>query len=64
MQRTFRVNDRITLNLRVDLNPNILNHVVFSNYNPTFGHSPQLGVGRPARAQCAAMLTTTAQFRF
>jgi hypothetical protein len=60
MQRTFRVNDRVTLNLRVD-STNTLNHVVFTNYNPTLG-SPQFGVATGANQM--RRLTTTLQFRF
>ena len=62
MQRTFRVSDRVTLNLRVD-STNALNHVTFGSYNVNYGaYSPQLGaaVGPNQMRQ----LTTTAQFRF
>jgi hypothetical protein len=60
LQRTFRVSDRVTLNLRVD-STNILNHVVFTNFNPTFG-SPQLGLATGANGM--RTMSTTAQFRF
>jgi len=63
MQRTFRVSDRVTLNLRVD-STNALNHVTFGSYNVNYSasYSPQLGtaVGPNQMRQ----MTTTAQFRF
>lgn len=60
LQRTFRVSDRITLNLRVDAT-NVLNHVVFGTYGATIG-SPQFGVASNANAMRS--MSTTAQFRF
>jgi hypothetical protein len=62
MQRTFRVSDRVTLNLRVDAT-NALNHVTFSSYNVNYSaYSPQLGAA--AGANQMRQMTTTAQFRF
>ncbi len=60
MQRTFRVSDRVTLNLRVD-STNTLNHVVFGSYVVNFPSS-QLGVA--TNANNMRSMTTTAQFRF
>jgi hypothetical protein len=60
MQRTFRVSDRVTLNLRVD-STNTLNHVVFGTYVANFP-SNQLGLATNANAMRS--MTTTAQFRF
>lgn len=60
MQRTFRVNDRVTLNLRVD-STNTLNHVVFGSYIANYP-STQLGI--PSGPNQMRQLTTTAQFRF
>lgn len=61
MQRTFRVNDRVTLNLRVD-SVNALNHPVPTSYGTTYG-SPQLGV-QIFPTSGMRKLTTTLQFRF
>ena len=60
LQRTFRVSDRVTLNLRVDAT-NVLNHVVFGTYGSSVG-SPQFGVA--SNANNMRSLSTTAQFRF
>ncbi len=59
LQRTFRVNDRITLNLRADAN-NVLNHVVFGSYNPQIGAQ----FGAPVGPNNMRSLRLTAQFRF
>jgi hypothetical protein len=60
MQRTFRVNDRVTLNLRVD-STNTLNHVVFGGYIVNY---PSQQLGAPSTPNQMRQLTTTAQFRF
>jgi hypothetical protein len=60
LQRTFRVNDRVTLNLRVD-STNALNHVVFGGYVVNYP-STQLGVATAPNQM--RQMTTTAQFRF
>ncbi len=63
MQRTFRVSDRVTLNLRVD-STNVLNHVTFGSYNVNYSSygSPQLGAATSPNQM--RQMTTTAQFRF
>jgi hypothetical protein len=60
MARTFRVEGRFNLDLRVD-STNLLNHVVFSAWNTTVG-SPQFGL--PAAANPMRSLQTTLRLRF
>jgi hypothetical protein len=60
LQRTFRVNDRVTLNLRVD-STNALNHPVVTNY---FINYPAPNLGAPSVVGSMRAMTTTAQFRF
>jgi trimeric autotransporter adhesin len=60
MQRTFRVSDRITLNLRVD-STNTLNHVTVSSYIVNF---PSTQLGAASGVNQMRQMTTTAQFRF
>lgn len=59
LQRTFRVNDRVTFNFRADVN-NVLNHVVFTAYNTTLG--PQFGAASGVNGMRSVRIT--GQFRF
>jgi trimeric autotransporter adhesin len=61
LQRTFRVNDRTTFNLRVD-SVNVLNHVVFTSYTVALG--PQFGAPPNGSANGMRTLKVTGQFRF
>ncbi len=58
--RTFRVNDRLNLDLRFD-SANALNHVTYTSWNTTFG-SAQFGV--PVSANSMRSLQTTVRLRF
>lgn len=60
LARTFRLEGRYNLDLRVD-STNLLNHAVFSAWNTTFG-SPQFGL--PASANAMRSLQTTLRVRF
>jgi hypothetical protein len=60
MARTFRVNDRTTLNLSVNAN-NVLNHVVFGTYGNTIS-TPTFGVASGANPMRS--MTIRADFRF
>jgi hypothetical protein len=60
MGRTFRVNDRLNLDLRVD-SQNALNHVVFTAWDTTVT-SAQFGL--PASANAMRTLKTTLRLRF
>jgi hypothetical protein len=58
--RTFRVNDRLNLDLRFDAN-NALNHVTFTSWNTT-ANSIQFGL--PAAANAMRSMLTTLRLRF
>jgi trimeric autotransporter adhesin len=60
MARTFRLEGRFNLDLRVD-STNLLNHTVFSAWNTTVG-SPQFGL--PVAANPMRSLQTTLRLRF
>jgi trimeric autotransporter adhesin len=61
-QRTFRINDRTTLNLSVNAT-NVLNHVVFSGWGSTI-NSQYFGVPNPNSANTMRRMTIRADFRF
>jgi hypothetical protein len=58
--RTFRVSDRLNLDLRID-SINALNHVTFTTWNTTVT-SAQFGL--PAAANAMRSMETTVRFRF
>lgn len=58
--RTFRMSDRLNLDLRVD-STNALNHVAFTSWN-TIVNSAQFGL--PAAANAMRSLQTTLRVRF
>jgi trimeric autotransporter adhesin len=58
--RTFRVSDRLNLDLRVD-STNALNHVAFTSWNTIF-NSAQFGL--PAAANAMRSMQTTLRLRF
>jgi hypothetical protein len=60
LARTFRMSDRVSLDLRVDAT-NALNHVTFPSWNTTVG-SAQFGL--PMTANPMRSLQTTARCRF
>jgi outer membrane receptor protein involved in Fe transport len=60
LSRTFRMGDRINLDLRVDAN-NALNHVTFPSWNTTVG-SAQFGL--PTTANSMRNVQTTVRWRF
>ncbi|HEY7335566.1 MAG TPA: TonB-dependent receptor [Bryobacteraceae bacterium] len=60
LARTFRVNDRISLDLRVDSN-NVLNHVVFTSWNTSFNNAQ---FGLPVAANGMRNIQTTLRMRF
>jgi hypothetical protein len=60
LQRTFRLNDRLSADLRID-STNPINHVTFPSWNTTFG-SAQFGL--PAAANGMRTLATTFVVRF
>jgi hypothetical protein len=60
MARTFRVNDRISADLRLD-STNALNHVTFPAWNVTI-NSPQFGL--PLNANTMRTTVATLRFRF
>jgi hypothetical protein len=60
MARTLRVNDRISLDLRVDA-ANALNHPVFPSWNTSINSSQ---FGRPNPANAMRTVQTTARLRF
>lgn len=62
MGRTFRMSDRITLDLRVD-STNTLNHVTFQNWNTTVS-SAQFGLPNPNSANAMRSVQTTVRLRF
>jgi hypothetical protein len=64
VSRTFRIEKRYNLDVRVDTS-NVLNHVVYSSYNTTINPtltSPLFGL--PASANSMRTLQTTARLRF
>jgi len=74
LARTFRLTQRFNLDVRVDAN-NVLNHVVFTNWNTTLNpvlngstspFTPALNplFGLPASANSMRSLQTTARLRF
>jgi hypothetical protein len=60
LARTFRVNERISMDLRVDAT-NVLNHVTFPNWNTTV-NSSQFGL--PARANAMRTILPSLRVRF
>ena len=60
LSRTFRMTDRINLDLRVDAN-NALNHVTFPSWNTTVGNAQ---FGLPTVANPMRSLQTTLRWRF
>jgi trimeric autotransporter adhesin len=62
LSRTFRLTDRLNLDLRVDAT-NVLNHVTFQSWNTTFG-STQFGLPNPNAANAMRNLLTTLRVRF
>jgi len=60
LARTFRVNDRINLDLRVD-STNVLNHVVFTRWNTQVGNDQ---FGLPTAANAMRSMQTTLRMRF
>ena len=60
MARTFRLNNRLNLDLRVD-STNALNHVTFASWNTSLGN-PQFGL--PTTANAMRSLQTTLRVRF
>jgi hypothetical protein len=62
LSRTFRLTDRLNLDLRVDAT-NALNHVTFQNWNTTVG-STQFGLPNPNAANAMRSLLTTLRVRF
>ncbi len=60
MGRTFRLNDRFNLDLRID-SANALNHVAFTSWNTTIGSSQ---FGLPLAANNMRSLQTTLRLRF
>jgi len=58
--RTFRLNDRFNLDLRVD-SANALNHVAFTSWNTTFGSSQ---FGLPVSAGSMRSIQTSLRLRF
>jgi len=62
LSRTFRLTDRLNLDLRVDAT-NALNHVTFQSWNTTVG-STQFGLPNPNAANAMRSLLTTLRVRF
>jgi hypothetical protein len=60
LSRTFRMSDRLNLDLRLDCT-NLLNHVTFTNWYVTVG-SPLFGL--PATANAMRSIKTTLRLRF
>ena len=60
LTRTFRINERVNLDVRIDAN-NVLNHVTFPNWNTTV-NSSQFGL--PIRANPMRTLQPTVRMRF
>jgi len=62
MGRTFTLNDRFSLDLRVDAQ-NVLNHVTFSSWNTTVTNA-QFGLPTPGAANGMRVLQTNVRLRF
>ncbi len=60
LTRTFRVNERVNIDLRVDAN-NVFNHVTFPDWNTTV-NSSQFGL--PTRANAMRTLQPSLRVRF
>jgi outer membrane receptor protein involved in Fe transport len=60
LTRTFRINERISMDLRVDAN-NVLNRVTFPDWNTTVGSSQ---FGLPTRANAMRSLQPSLRVRF
>lgn len=60
MQRTFRPTSRFYLDVRIDAS-NLLNHVVFTSWNTTFGNQQ---FGQPLSVNQMRSLQTTLRLRF
>ena len=60
LTRTFRINERVNLDVRIDAN-NVLNHVTFPNWNATVNSSP---FGLPIRANPMRTLQPSVRMRF
>jgi len=60
--RTFTLNDRLSLDLRVDAQ-NVLNHVTFSSWNTTVSNA-QFGLPTPGAANGMRVLQTNVRLRF
>jgi hypothetical protein len=60
LARTFRMSDRISLDLRVD-STNVLNHVVFTRWNTQVGNDQ---FGLPISPNAMRSLQTTLRMRF
>ncbi len=60
LTRTFRINERVNLDVRVDAN-NVLNHVTFPNWNTTVN---SLQFGFPVRANSMRTLQPSVRMRF
>lgn len=60
MQRTFRPTSRFYLDARIDAS-NLLNHVVFNNWNTMFGNTQ---FGQPVTASQMRSVQTTLRLRF
>jgi hypothetical protein len=60
MQRTFRPASRFYLDARVDAT-NLLNHVVFNNWNTTVGNRQ---FGQPVEPSQMRSIQTTLRLRF
>jgi len=60
ISRTFRLSDRVNLDLRID-STNPINHVTYTAWNTTFGSSL---FGLPANANAMRSVKTTMRVRF
>lgn len=60
MARTFRLTDRLNLDLRVD-STNVLNHVTYTAWDTTFGNAQ---FGLPVAANAMRSMLTTLRLRF
>jgi hypothetical protein len=60
LTRTFRLNERVSLDMRID-SMNVLNHVTFPNWNTTV-NSSQFGL--PIRANPMRTLEPSVRMRF
>jgi hypothetical protein len=62
MARTFRINDRYSMDLQI-ASTNVLNHVTFSSWNTTVGNA-QFGLPNPNAANAMRSIQTTIRLRF